>query len=70
MVRSSAASFTSQIGGTDMLAVMRSYLTQREDALLRTVSDEFSDGYVYQASPLTLHMSGDKEKKCTCALNC
>jgi hypothetical protein len=49
--RFQAPSFTRMIGGPDVLAVMRSYLTQRKDALLRTVSDEFSDGYVYQASP-------------------
>jgi Leucine-rich repeat (LRR) protein len=30
----------------------------REDALLCTVSDEFRDGYVYQASSVTLNMSG------------
>jgi hypothetical protein len=41
-----------------MLAVMRGYLTLREDALLRTVSDEFSDGYEYQTSSVTLDMSG------------
>jgi hypothetical protein len=58
MLRFKAPSFTNMIGGDDMLAVMRSYLTQREDALLRTVSDEFSDGYVYQASSVTLNMSG------------
>ena len=42
--RFQAPSFTRMIGGPDVLAVMRSYLTQREDALVRTVSDEFSDG--------------------------
>jgi hypothetical protein len=55
--RFQAPSFTRMIGGPDVLAVMRSYLTQREDALVRTVSDEFSDGYVYQASSVTLNMS-------------
>jgi hypothetical protein len=55
--RFQAPSFSRMIGGPDVLAVMRSYLTQREDALVRTVSNEFSDGYVNQASSVTLNMS-------------